>query len=292
MRISLLGEFGLIDIIRKRNPIKDRNVIIGIGDDTAVVKKPSNKYILMTTDTIVEDVHFSLRWSTFYELGWKILAVNISDIAAMGGIPKYALVTLGLKKNISVENINKFYSGINAVAKRFKIEIIGGDIVSAPKSLFFTVDLFGVADKIVKRSGAKVGDIIVSIGQMGGAAANKYHHHMPRPMIKEGRIAAKYATSMIDNSDGLARCLIEICRASKVGARINSARIPVAKRAKIKQALDGGEDYNLVLTVPKNKARLIKGAVIIGEITKNRNIVLVDRSSKEKVLKDKGYQHF
>jgi thiamine-monophosphate kinase len=292
MRISLLGEFGLIDIIRKRNPIKDRNVVAGIGDDTAVVKKTSNKYILMTTDTIVENVHFKLNSSTFYELGWRVLAVNISDIAAMGGIPKYALVTLGLKKNMKVAEINEFYSGMKALARKYKIDIVGGDIVSSPKSLFFTVDLFGVADKVIKRNGARVGDAIVSIGAMGGAAARKYHHLMPKPMIKESRLAARYATAMIDNSDGLSRCLIEICRASKVGARINSSGIPVARRATIKQALHGGEDYNLVLTVPKSKVRLIKGAVIIGEITKNRSIVMIDRSGKEKIILDKGYEHF
>lgn len=304
MKLSKIGQFGLIDIIKRNNPARDKGVVVAIGDDAAVIRNSADKYILMTTDTLVEDVHFSLKYFTFFELGWKLLAVNLSDIAAMGGVPKYALVTLGVKKNLSVKNITDFYSGIRSLARKHKVEIIGGDIVSSPKSLFFTMDVYGVADKVVKRSGARPGDVIVSIGRMGGSAvglrqlkkqgrrADAKAHLMPSPMIREGRLASKYATSMIDNSDGLARCLIEICGASKVGARIYLNKVPVAKGATIKEAFNGGEDYNLILTVPKNKAKFIKNGKIIGEMTRSRKIVLVDSAGREKVLKDKGYEHF
>jgi len=310
MKISNIGEFGLIDIIRKMNPTKNKNVFIGVGDDTAVIRNDKSRYILVTTDTLVENVHFNLKYFTFFELGWKLLAVNLSDIAAMGGIPKHALVTLGLKKNTDVSDIKEFYDGIRSLAKKTKVDVVGGDIVSSPDRFFFTMDLFGVAEKVVRRSGAKPGDMIVSIGQVGGSSAglsslmkygrkalkingsNAKAHLMPHPMIEEGRFASKHATSMIDNSDGLARCLIEICRESKVGAKIYSNKIPIAKGASLEQALDGGEDYNLILTVPKSKARSIKKGVIIGEVTRLKKIILVDRSGNEKILKDKGYEHF
>jgi len=311
MKLSKVGQFRLIDIIKRKNPAKGKDVIAAIGDDAAVIKdKAKNSYILLTTDSLVEGTHFDLRYSTFYELGWKLLAVNLSDIAAMGGTPKYALVTLGLKKNMSLANIDDFYAGIKALANKHKVEIVGGDIVSSPKSLFFTMDLFGIAKKVIKRSGARPGDAIISIGSLGGSAAglaslkkygrkalkimgsNVEAHLMPSPMIKEGRLASRFATSMIDNSDGLARCLIEICGASNVGARVYLNKIPVAKGSTIKNAFNGGEDYNLILTVPGNKAKAIKRGIMIGEITRARKIMLIDSSGKASVMKEKGFEHF
>ena len=307
MRISRLGEVGLINTIRKMNPAKNKGVVIGVGDDTAVIRNDKSRYILLTTDTLVENVHFNLKYFTFFELGWKLLAVNLSDIAAMGGIPKYALVTLGLKKNTDVSDIKEFYDGIRSLARKTKVDVIGGDIVNSPNNLFFTMDLFGVAEKVVRRSGARPGDAVISIGKIGASSAGltalKKHgrkamtsnvaaHLMPSPMLKEGRLASNYATSMIDNSDGLARCLIEICRESKVGARIDASRIPLAAGASIEQALDGGEDYNLIMTAPMGKARHINNGTVIGEITRSKKIMLIDRTGKETVLKDKGYEHF
>jgi thiamine-monophosphate kinase len=311
MKISGIGQFGLIDIIKRKNPSRGKSVLASIGDDAAVIKNNSkDRYILLTTDTLVEGTHFDLKYSTFFELGWKLLAVNISDIAAMGGAPRYALVTLGLTKKINIKDINDLYAGMNALAGKFAIEIVGGDTVSSPRNLFFTLDLFGVAERAVKRSGARPGDAVVSIGKLGGSAAgmaslkkygrralnidkaNAKAHLMPSPMVKEGRLAAKYATSMIDNSDGLARCLIELCGASKLGARIYLNDLPIAKGASIKDAFDGGEDYNLILTVPKAKAKSIKNGTVIGEITRSKQIVLVDGKGKASVMKAKGYEHF
>ena len=307
MRISRLGEFGLIDTIRKMNPAKNKGVVIGVGDDTAVIRNDKSRYILMTTDTLVENVHFDLKYFTFFELGWKLLAVNLSDIAAMGGIPKYALVTLGLKKNTDVSDIKDLYAGIRSLARKTKVDVVGGDVVSSPNNIFFTIDLFGVAEKVVRRSGARPGDAVISIGKIGASSAGLAHlkkhgrkamtsnvaaHLMPTPMLKEGRLASKYATSMIDNSDGLARCLVEICRESRVGAKIYLKKIPIAKGANLEQALDGGEDYNLILTAPVNKARHINNGTVIGEITRSKKILLINRSGKKKILKDKGYEHF
>jgi len=309
-KLSDIGEFGLIDRIRKVNPVKDRNVVIGIGDDAAAIKVQGSRFktqdkgmILLTTDTLVEGVHFDLKYFTFYELGWKLLAVNLSDIAAMGGTPKYALVTLGLKKSVKVADVDSFYGGIKALAKKYGVKVVGGDIVRSPRNLFFTMDLMGVANKIVTRAGARPGDLIISIGSFGasalGLARLKKHgrsaagvnpHLMPLPMVKEGRSVSRSASAMIDNSDGLARCLIEICKASKVGAKVYLDRIPIAKGATLKQALDGGEDYNLLLTVPRSKVRSVKNGIGIGIVTGGRKIVLIDKNGNEKVLKDKGYE--
>jgi len=316
MKVSEVGEFGLIERIRNINPVKDRNVVLGIGDDAAVVRF-HGKSVLLTTDTLVEGVHFNLKYMTFFELGWKLLAVNLSDIAAMGGTPKYALVTMGLKKSVKVSDIDDFYRGIKALAKKFKVVVVGGDIVRSPRNLFFTMDLMGVADKIVTRGGARPGDLIISIGSFGSsaiglAALKKYgrkalnlavpagrqescvlssrSHLMPVPMVKEGRSVSRSASAMIDNSDGLARCLIEICKASRVGAKVWIDKIPVAKGATLRQALDGGEDYNLLLTVPRKKVRSIRNGIGIGIVTRGRKIVLIDKNGNEKTLKDKGYE--
>jgi thiamine-monophosphate kinase len=311
MKISKIGQFALIDSIKRQNPSAGNDVVVSIGDDAAVIKnKTKGKYLLFTTDTLVEKTHFVLKYSTFFELGWKLLAVNISDIAAMGGIPKYALVTLGLTKDINIKDMNDLYSGIRSLAKKYGVEIIGGDTVTSKRALFFTLDLIGSAERPVKRTGAKPGDAIISIGSIGGSAvglknlrkygrkalnidrSNVKAHLTPSPMVKEGRLASKYATSMIDNSDGLARCLIEMFGSGKVGAKIYLDRLPIAKGATMKDAFDGGEDYNLILTVPKKTAKLIKNAIIIGEVTNSKKIFLVDRKGRISAMKAKGYEHF
>jgi thiamine-monophosphate kinase len=313
MNIAKLGEFGLIKKIKATLGKTKNNIYLGIGDDAAAIKirnpksEIRNKFQLFTTDTLVENVHFKLKYSKFYELGWKLMAINISDIAAMGGTPKYALVTLGLKKGMKENSIQELYKGIKALANKFDIKVVGGDIVSSPKALFFTLHMMGACDKPITRAGAKAGDLIVSFGRFGGSSAglkqlkkcgrknlssNTKAHLMPSPLINEGLKAAKYATSMIDNSDGLARCLIEICSASKTGAVIFEDWIPLSAGASQKDALDGGEDYNLVLTVPAAKVKLLKGSIIIGRITRAKGITIVSVNGRKRPLKQKGFEHF
>jgi len=274
MSLSTLGEFGLIDRIKKR--LKSKY----IGDDCAFI--PPN--MLLTTDTMVEDVHFSFKTFNWFKLGWKIIAVNISDIAAMGGIPKYALVTLGLNNKASVNDIDDLYTGMQKISKKYKLNIVGGDIVRS-KQIFVTVVLIGHVEKnlVVKRSGAKVGDLIMTTGTLGKAAKSKYTI-LPQPRIKEGRLLAKnkIATAMIDNSDGLIRSIAEICKASGVGARINSCHVPVASGATIEDALFGGEDYELVFT-GKNKF-----GTIVGEIVSKSKGITLDG----KPVKKFGWEHF
>ena len=315
MKLSQIGEFGLIEILKKveQNRIR-KDTIIGIGDDCAVLQI-AGKYILLTTDTLIENVHFRLkekngrnrdfsrRRDPYFYLGRKAMAANISDIAAMGGWPTHALVTIGLPKKIKVEQVEQLYKGINSLAAKHKIDIIGGDTISSPREVVISITLLGEVEKenLLLRSGAKKGDVIVVTGKFGGPAARKFRNPKSeiRTRIKESRIIAGsgFATSMIDSSDGLVRSIIEICRASKTGARIWEDKVPIEKGATIDQALYGGEEYELVFTTPKQNISKLKRlklkVTIVGEIvTRSSGIKLIDKRGKMKALRSGGYEHF
>ncbi|MEE8638538.1 MAG: thiamine-phosphate kinase [Candidatus Margulisiibacteriota bacterium] len=307
MKLSQLGEFGLIERLSKELGKPSKRVVVGIGDDTAVIQS-RDVYQLITTDTLVENTHFKLKTISFFDLGYKALAINVSDIVAMGGYPTYALVTIGANKDLSVKKIEELYRGIKKAAKKHKIEVIGGDTVQSPKELVVSVTLLGEVEKenLLIRSNAKVGDAILVTGKFGGAAAKKYISHFPFPIsrLKEARTIAKsgLATSMIDSSDGLARSVLEICKASEVGARIWLDSVPIAKGAALNQALYGGEEYELVFTTPRSRAvELMKfiqkktrtKVSIVGEIVaKQRGVKLVDIHGKVFLPKSGGYEHF
>jgi thiamine-monophosphate kinase len=317
MRLKNLGEFALIDRISKRLKKPSPRVIAGIGDDAAVLKTSNDKLLIVTTDTLVEGVHFDLKFTPFFSLGYKALSSNISDCAAMGGRATSALVTLGLPGKLKVKDVDELYRGISSLAKKQGIDVIGGDTVSSPKALVVSITLLGEVERknLILRSGARVGDAIMVTGDLGKSAASLYRKHaLIKPRVNESQIIAKsgLATTMIDNSDGLARCLIEICKMSKVGARVFTDKIPkssstesAAKKLKldpIKLALDGGEDYELVFTVRKSKAKALAQRIfrktktpvtIVGEIIgKSKGIKLVGENGKERALKSAGYEHF
>ncbi|MDD4179287.1 MAG: thiamine-phosphate kinase [Candidatus Margulisbacteria bacterium] len=307
MKLSQLGEFGLIDRIAKHEP-KRPETIVGIGDDAAVLKFKSQKskfksnVLLITTDTLVENVHFKRKSISFHDLGYKALAVNISDIVAMGGWPTHALVTLGAPKNIPVKAIDELYRGINTLAKKHKIDIIGGDTVASPKEVIVSITLLGEVEKenLLLRSTAKEGDFICVTGEFGGPAAvhfTRYPLLVTRYQEARAIAKAKIASSMIDSSDGLVRSVLEICRASKVGARIYEDNVPIADGATLDQALYGGEEYELVFTVPADKLSVLKklklGVSIVGEIASRKaGVKLVDGKGNPKSLKSGGYEHF
>ena len=299
MKLSQIGEFGLIDLIKRTEP-KRQDTIIGIGDDAAVLKNKDSKYLLVTTDTFVENVHFRRKGLSFYALGYKSLLANVSDIAAMGGYPTHALVTIGLPKDVSVRQVRQLYNGINSLAKKLKIDIIGGDTVSSPREIIVSITLLGEVEReyLLTRSGAKLGDLILVSGKFGGPASLTYNLQLTTAnlRISEARIIAKskLATSMIDSSDGLVRSVLEICKMSKTGARIFEDMVPIAKGANLNQALYGGEEYELVFTVPKNKLKQIKiNATVVGEVvSKSKGIKLIDHCGRIKPLKSGGYEHF
>jgi thiamine-monophosphate kinase len=258
-----------------------------VGDDTAAWLTDSPVQ-LATTDTLVQDVHFTLATTTWYDLGWKSLAVNLSDIAAMGGSPTNALITLGLPGDVQVEDILQFYDGMLDIATRFRTRLVGGDMV-ASKSIFVTVSLSGVAAvpralpespadvPLLRRSGARLGDRIAVTGYLGAAAAglrmllSSQHferqiadhlyaaHARPVPRVAEGQLVLKAGVrAAMDISDGLLADLGKLCTASQVAARVRLEEIPIDPtvvaaypKEAIDLALGGGEDYELLFTAPE-----------------------------------------
>lgn len=304
MKVLQLGEFGLIDHLTKR--FSKGKAVVGIGDDAAVIKT-SSQYLLITTDALVENVHFTVKNTSFVDLGYKALAANVSDIAAMGGKPTAAVITLALPAGLAVDKLDDLYRGLNRLAKKLKIDLVGGDTVASPKALMISITLLGeVAPKnLLLRSTAKVGDLICVTGAFGLPAARHYSASVLPPIrLKEAAALAeqKLASAMIDSSDGLVRSVVELTKASRVGARLWEERIPIAPGATLDQALYGGEEYELVFTVPKKKLRDLAGKrklkkidqiSIVGEIVPlGEQVKLVDNRGKIKGLKTKGFEHF
>lgn len=298
MFISKLGEFGLIERFRKR--IKtDSSVIKGSGDDCAVLADDKNNYQLFTCDMLVEDVDFT-RKDNPYLIGRKALAVSLSDIAACGGIPRQAVVSLGLQKNTTVEYIDKVSRGLFSLAEQYKVNIVGGDISKAG-GLIINVAMLGIVEKkcLVLRGGAKKGDIICVTGKLGGSIQRKHLKFTPR--IKESRYLVKNfkITSMIDISDGLLQDLGHILKASEQGAIIYENAIPLSRQAKgIEDALSGGEDFELLFTLSRYHAKKLLSRnpfrfKLIGEIMdKKYGLKLINRNNKELEITWRGFRHF
>lgn len=290
MKIGEIGEFGLIERMTAKLPPLSGNVIKGIGDDTAVLKQTYGQNLLMTTDMLVEDIHFSLKYGTCHSAGWKALAVNVSDIAAMGGTPTYAVVALAVPPGAAVGDIEDLYAGIGDCAREYGVDVVGGDTVRSTGGLAINITLLGKLepDRAIYRSGAVPGDIIMVTGNLGHSAAGLYsfssgiggtagepaeevkHSHLyPAARLKEGQIlgGSGLATSMNDISDGLASEILEICEAAGTGCEVYNDKIPfsaatavVAENADtdpVEWALYGGEDFELVFTVnPQNIERV------------------------------------
>jgi thiamine-monophosphate kinase len=297
MRVDKIGEFGLIKKIKKQI-LTDSSVVKGIGDDCAVLKYTSTKFQLYTCDMIVEGVDFTSR-DDLMLVGRKALAICLSDIAACAGIPRQALVSIGMPLKTKVEEVDRIYKGLNSVAREFGVNIVGGDISKAPK-LVIDVSLLGEVEKksIVLRNGARPGDIIFVTGSFGGSIKGKHLSFIPR--LKEARYLVKNfkVHSMIDASDGLRQDLGHILEESRVGAVIYEDLIPVSPWAKsLKNAFCDGEDFELIFTLGLKDARKLKssfrGFIPIGEIVpEGFGVTLVDKKIKRKKIKLCGYAHF
>ncbi len=312
--LEKIGELGLIKRLAKRLPLDDDRVVAGIGDDAAVIKAKGNKFSLFTIDTLIENIHFTLDTLSPYQIGWKSLAANLSDIAAMGGLPQYALVSLGLKPGTSIKFVDSLYRGLKTLAGKYGVSIVGGDTVQSPHQLTITIALSGEVERkhLVLRSGARVGDRILVTGDLGASAAHRLQgRYLPcQPRVEEAATIVKKfrPTSMLDLSDGLAGDLRRICEAGKVGANIRLDKIPISRRTHkiarelgqdpLRLALEGGEDYELLFTLPGREVdKFISGMKfplsLIGEITgKKGEILLVDEDGRSYPLKAGGYEHF
>ncbi len=298
MRLNEIGEFGLIKRFQKK--IKtDSSVVVGSGDDCAVLKFDKHHYQLFTTDMVIEGIDF--RKNDHLKLvGRKALAISISDIAACAGLPKQAVVALGLPKNMQVKQIDLLAQGLFDSAKKFKINIVGGDI-SASDKLIINVSMLGEVEKnkLCLRRGAKAGDIIMVTGNFGGSIKGKHLKFTPR--LKEARFLVDNfkINAMIDVSDGLVQDLGHILEQSKVGAVLYESLIPLSKAAEgLEDALCSGEEFELLFSASRDWAnKIIKSHKyhfkVIGEIMPEAfGLRLIDLNNKYSKLKLQGYRHF
>jgi len=303
MRIREIGERELIRRLARRCP-KDATVLEGIGDDAAVIRQTPGRSLLVTCDMLIEGVHFDIRSATPFQIGWKALAVNISDIAAMGGVPRWAVISLGLDRDCTVRFVDGIYRGIGAIARQFGVNIIGGD-TNASRYLVIDVALIGEVEQArqVTRRGARVGDIILVTGEIG-AGGVRHLNFTPR-LAESRKLVKEYAVhSMIDVSDGLLLDLGRILDSSGVGALIYENLIPVSRHARsFRAGVTAGEDFELLFTMSSEEtarffrryaASGIKVPVsVIGHIDKRRyGFRMKDRRGRIVALEPKGYEHF
>jgi len=324
-----IGEFGLIHRIRKGITSSDPALVQGIGDDVAVIEM-GKKALLITTDILIEDIHFDLSWTDPHQLGRKALAVNLSDIASMGGTPKYFLISIGLPKNLPLSFVSSFYRGLKKEATRFRVELIGGD-TSLSQKIVINICLLGEGRKkdLLFRRGARVGDDLFVSGTLGDAALGLRilqkkgkakgaeglikKHLSPRPRLELGQAIAKHhwATAMIDVSDGLLIDTSHLIQESGVGVRIWEDQIPLSRfyrkwvhsfsKDPFRFALSGGEDYELLFTAPpelreriSSLARSLRIPITrIGEILPiKEGLHIIKKDGKDDSPSRLGFEHF
>ena len=332
--IATLGEFGLIKHLTKDIEIQNSETQYGVGDDAAVLEFKEQQ-TLVTTDLLMEGVHFDLTYTPLKHLGYKAAIVNFSDIYAMNGTPKQITVSLAVSKRFCIEDLEQFYDGLKLACQLHNVDIVGGDTTSSVTGLAISITCIGVAEKgqIVYRNGAKETDLICVSGDLGAAymglqllerekavfegqeEANPdftgKEYLLERQLKPEARkdiieTLAKEGilpTSMIDISDGLSSELMHICTQSNTGCRIYEERIPIDYQTAVMAeelnmnvstcALNGGEDYELLFTVPltlHDKIASIKGVKVIGHITKPElGCGLSTRDGQEFELKAQGW---
>lgn len=333
--ISTLGEFGLIRHLTEGIKLQNESSRYGVGDDAAVLSYPSEKQILVTTDLLMEGVHFDLIYVPLKHLGYKSAVVNFSDIYAMNGTPKQITVSLALSKRFCVEDMEELYAGIRLACEEYNVDIVGGDTSSSLTGLAISITCIGEGekDKIVYRNGAKETDLICVSGDLGAAYMGLQllerektvlkgekdiqpdftgkEYLLERQLKPEARrnIIQKLAeagvqpTSMMDISDGLSSELLHICTQSKVGCRVYEEHIPIDYQTAVMAeefnmnlttcALNGGEDYELLFTVPiadHEKVAEMEGIKLIGHITKPElGCALITRDGQEFELKAQGW---
>lgn len=310
--------------------LKNQYNLTKIGDDCAVLPKDSKTDMVITTDLLVEDIDFRLSWSKPEFLGHKSLAVSLSDIAAMGAKPVWSMISIGVPENIwKSDFVEKFYDGYMSLAKKFDVELIGGDVSKTTDKIVVDSIVSGEIKKgkAVLRSGAKVGDLIYVTGNLGGASGalmllekgerfenlslqNLLLRQLaPNPQTEIGQILGEnnLASAMIDLSDGISSDLFHLCEKSKVGAKIFAEKLPIDSQILnlkfqndeiLPSVLDGGEDFELLFTVnPKKKFQLENGlknhsVSNIGKITANVEIIELIVDGKSQILTPTGFSHF
>lgn len=336
--ISQLGEFGLIDRLTKDLPHHNPSTVRSVGDDAAVLRYPGDVDELVTTDLLVEGIHFDLTYMPLKHLGYKAAVVNFSDIYAMNGHPRQIVVSLAISSRFAVEHLEELYAGIRLACDIYGVDLVGGDTTASRSGLIISITCIGEAapDAVVTRDGAKDTDLICVSGDLGSAymglqllerekVASKgikdfqpefggKEYLIERQLKPEARrdIVTALAeagikpTAMMDISDGLSSELLHICKQSDTGCRIYEERIPIDYQTAIMAeelgmnlvtaALNGGEDYELLFTVPLSRhedVSKIKGVSVIGHICKpEMGCAMVTRDGGEIELKAQGWNHW
>jgi thiamine-monophosphate kinase len=309
-----LQEKALINRIRRLAGPRAGAVRVGIGDDCAVLRLPSGHEVLVTTDFSMEGVHFRRDWHPADSVGHRTLTRGLSDIAAMGGTPSAAFLSLALPQRLPQRWVDGFFSGFGRLARKFKVHLAGGDVAESPAGILADVMVIGSAPagKAIRRFGARAGDYIYVTGQLGASAAvleklrieTKLRasaavaapHFYPQPRVGVGQVLLrnKLASAAIDVSDGLSTDLSHICEQSGVGAVVYGVSLPLG--GTLQQALHGGEDYELLFTAPAQKLipSKIAGVPItrIGEVTQAMGMWIADGNGRRKRLAARGWQHF
>ncbi len=332
--ISSLGEFGLIERLTKDLKTANKETVKGVGDDAAILQFTGDEEVLVTTDMLMEGVHFDLTYFPLKHLGYKAVVANISDIYAMNGTPKQITVSLALSRKFCIEDVEELYAGIRLACEQYGVDIVGGDTTSSLTGLAISITAIGTAPKgtVVKRDGAKETDLICVTGNLGAAymglqllerekiatagkdmqpdfSGKEYilerqlKPEARREVIERLRSENVRPTAMMDVSDGLASELMHICKQSGVGCRIYEERIPIDYQTAIMAeelnlnvitcALGGGEDYELLFTVPiadHEKVAAMKDVRVIGHIVSDTmGLALITRDGVEMQLKAQGW---
>ncbi|MBI4889634.1 MAG: thiamine-phosphate kinase [Acidobacteria bacterium] len=263
-----MDELSLVSAIRACCGGKGRGVALGIGDDCAILRLGRGEELLATTDFVIEDVHFRRKTHTAADVGWKALGRGLSDVAAMGGEARWALVSLALPKWAGLRWVKGFYEGVGELGTKFGVSVVGGDVTRSEK-LTADVVVLGVSPmgEALRRTGARVGDGIYVSGALGHAAVSGYREK-PAPRLELGRKLRGKASACMDLSDGLALDLRRMCEESGVSAWLDGV-LPAAPGATLEQALGGGEDYELLCTIPEG-VLAPRGLTRIGTVQKGK----------------------
>ena len=333
MSLKNIGEFGFIKKISRGCLIRPDHIVKAIGDDAAAFQSDPKQLSLITTDLLVERIHFLRAAISGFDLGYKSLAVNLSDIAAMGGTAREAFISIAIPDDCQLDFLEDIYRGIKALAAEFDVNVLGGDTTRSKIDLVINIVVQGLVPQaeLLCRNAARPDDVICSTGFLGDSKAGLHlilnqiaadtealkslleAHNLPQPHLKEGRFLARQSGihAAIDTSDGLSSDLGHIAEESKVGARLYADKIPLSQNLKdfcarfdfdsVEYALSGGEDYTLLCTIAPHHAQEIargferkfkRPLFAIGEITGDKQIVLVNSDGTTQPIIPSGWDHF
>lgn len=337
--IAELGEFGLIERIKTSFQLRNSTSSLGIGDDAAIIQPPTGMEMVISTDLLLEGVHFDLSFAPLSHVGYKAVVVNLSDIAAMNAVPSQIVVSVGLSNRFSVEAVDELYQGISKACENYKVDLVGGDTTASHAGLVLSVTAIGfvATEKVVKRSGAKPGDVLCVTGDLGAAYmglnvltrekvaftqnpamqpefAKEHEYLIRRQLMPEARTDFIHElaelnvvpNSMMDISDGLASELLHISKQSEVGVWIFGDKLPLEADTKLAAsefsispttaAMNGGEDYELLFTLPPQMFEKIKHLPDVSPIgivkPKEEGANLITPAGQKIPIEAQGWKHF